>query len=146
MVISAVTLNLSHTVGYHMTSPKFKLRNYRYLLSFYFHEVLQPLKTFITGLPVVGPVVISVLVVFVQKRTPGGGNTRGLGPRNGVLTSCFIRFSLAQIFLFLFRLFNSIFWDNFLYSFWSIQSSNCWQTEFNGIFFSSFHNWIQISL
>ena len=58
--ISAVTLNLSHILGYHMTSPKFKLRNYRYLLSFYFHEVLQPLKTFITGLPVVGPVVISV--------------------------------------------------------------------------------------
>ena len=42
--ISAVTLNLSHILGYHMTSPKFKLRNYRYLLSFYFHEVLQPLK------------------------------------------------------------------------------------------------------
>ena len=60
MVISAVTLNLSHILGYHMTSPKFKLRNYRYLLSFYFHKVLQPLKTFITGLPVVGPVVISV--------------------------------------------------------------------------------------
>ena len=70
--ISAVTLNLSHILGYHMTSPKFKLRNYRYLLSFYFHEVLQPLKTFITGLPMVGPVVISVFGRFRTKT-----NTRG---------------------------------------------------------------------
>ena len=128
MVISDVTLNLSHILGYHMTSPKFKLRNYQYLLSFYFHEVLQRLKTFITGLPVAGQSLFPFLVVFVEKRTHGRGNTRGLGPRNCVLTSCFIRFSLARIFLFLFLLFKSIFADNFLYSF------------FNSIFFSSFHN------
>ena len=72
MVISAVTLNLFYILGYHMTSPKFKLRNYRYLLSFYFHEALQPLKTFITGLPLVGPVVISVFG-RLQTKT----NTRG---------------------------------------------------------------------
>ena len=35
-------------------------------------------------------------VVCVEKRTPGGGKTRGLGQRNDVLTACFIRFSLAR--------------------------------------------------
>ena len=28
----------------------------------------------------------------------GGGEKRGLGPRNDVFTSCFIRFSLARTF------------------------------------------------
>ena len=32
-------------VGFHMTSLKFKLQNYRSLLRFYFHGVLEQLKT-----------------------------------------------------------------------------------------------------
>ena len=41
--------NLAHTCvpGLHMTSPKFRLRNSRRLLSFCFHEVLQYLNTLI---------------------------------------------------------------------------------------------------
>ena len=125
MVISAVTLNLSHILGYHMTSPKFKLRNYRYLLSFYFHVVLKPLKTFITGLPVADSVVI-----FVFGRLRRKTNTQGRKhTRSGTEKRCSHKlfhtiFSFANIF-FLFLLFKSIFWDNFLYSFWSIQSPNC---------------------
>ena len=34
-------------------------------------------------------------VVYAEKRTPGEGKTQGLVPRNDVLTSGFIRFSLA---------------------------------------------------
>ena len=44
------TLNYNSIRGFHITSPKFKLRNYLFFfffLSFYFHEVLQHVKTFI---------------------------------------------------------------------------------------------------
>ena len=39
------------------------------------------------------PVINSV--VYAEKRTPGGGKTQGLVPRNDVLTNGFIRFSFA---------------------------------------------------
>ena len=34
-------------LGFHMTSLEFKLRNYRFFLSFFFHVILEYLKTFI---------------------------------------------------------------------------------------------------
>ena len=55
-------------------------------------------SSIITGLPVVHPVIISVFGRSIQKRSPGGGKTRGLEPRNDVLSTYFIRFSLARIF------------------------------------------------
>ena len=36
--------------------------------------------------------------VSTEKRRAGGGKTQGLAPRNDVLTTGFIRFSLARIF------------------------------------------------
>ena len=40
-------------------------------------------------------------LVSAEKRTPGGGKTRGLVPRSDVLTSRFMRSFLARIFFFL---------------------------------------------
>ena len=37
------------------------------------------------------------------------------------------------------------FWDHFLHSIWSIQSSNCWQKELYWIFYETFQIWNQIS-
>ena len=55
-------------------------------------------NSIITGLPVVHPVKISVFGRSIQKRSLGGGKTRVLEPRNDVLSTYFIRFSLARIF------------------------------------------------
>ena len=43
-----VIMNLLEIIlGFHMTSSKFKLRNYRFFWDSEFHEVLQHLNTFI---------------------------------------------------------------------------------------------------
>ena len=50
------------------------------------------------GCPFQGcPVINSVFGRLCRKTVPGGGKTRGLVPRDDVLTNSFIRFSLARI-------------------------------------------------
>ena len=50
------------------------------------------------GCPFQGfPVINSVFGSLCRKMVPGGGKTRGLVPRDDVLTNSFIRFSLARI-------------------------------------------------
>ena len=49
------------------------------------------------GFPFQGfPVINSVFGHLCRKTVPGGGKTRGLVPRDDVLTNSFIRFSLAR--------------------------------------------------
>ena len=46
---------------------------------------------------------------------------------------------------FLYSFVRKPFWDHFLHSIWSIQSSNCWQKELYWIFYETFQVWNQIS-